>query len=780
MMQRILYLFLFLLTSNLAFSQPEPCGPTPATTSTCLEACVICDIDGFTGTNDTPVGGQGFDEFCTTQYNRMGYIAFIAGTVDLEIQVTVTNCVGFSGLEVGIFESFDCENFTQITFCDTDIPSNASVIFSNTVPLVVGQHYYLVMDGSNGTICDWTFDVLSGSTAVGQLTTSGDISGLAQTCPDMPTTYSTTGDVGAALFYWTVDGTPAGGTTQTVDITFPADGTYELCVTAANVCDEAPPSCTTIEVVTPGTLNLVENICDNDCYDVAGQTICASGIYDFVITLPNGCDSLIFLDLTVLPQAQETVDINLCVGEEFFIGPNPYSTTGIFIDTILTAAACDSIVTLDLFMVECEIIGSTNFISPICKGEANGFLIFSVENGTPPFTYIWEHITDVTIFGSGSTILFDNNQISTVPAGIYEINIMDNFGNNVVLFQEVTEPSELTVTTDGIDIDGFNLSCNGGMDGTALAIGNGGVLPYSFAWSDNQMQIGDQANNLTAGFYTVSITDDNGCVQTNNITLTEPTPIEFLIDYIDPNCDGFETGLIQIDSVWGGTSPYQTAMGSGPFNSTNLYQDLASGTYDISIMDDNGCETADSGTLTAPDIPVLFMGPDLEVALGCDILIPVTTNNTNLIDIIWTSTDNTMDCDTCLRPTVAPANDAAYFLTVTSIDDCSTSDSINVLVNKIRDIFVPNAFSPNSDGTNDFFYINANKSVSLIKNMRVFNRWGAVVFEGKDLPPNDFNYGWNGFFNGKLVSSGVYIWMAEIEYLDGEVVQASGDLTVTL
>ena len=596
----------------------------------------------------------------------------------------------------------------------------------------------------------------------------------------MPTSYSTTGDVGAALFYWTVDGNPAGGTTQTVDITFPADGTYELCVTAANVCDNAPPSCVIVDVVTPGTLNLVEEICDNDCYDVAGQNICVTGIYDFVITLPNGCDSLIFLNLTVLPQAQEVVDINLCVGEEFLIGSTPYLSTGIFVDTILTAAACDSIVTLDLFMVECEIIGSTDFIPPVCNGDANGFLVFSVQNGTPPFTYVWEHITDVTIFGSGNTILFDNNQISNVPAGIYEINIMDDFGNNVVLFQEVTEPSILAVATDAIDIDGFNLNCNGGMDGTALATGIGGVPPYSFAWSDGQMQTGEQANNLAVGFYSVSITDNNGCVQTNNITLTEPTPIEFLINYIDPNCDGFETGLVQIDSIWGGTPSYQTAMGNGIFSPANVYQNLASGTYNISIIDDNGCETTNSGTLTAPDIPVLFMGPDLEVDLGCDILIPVTTNNTNLIDIIWTSTDNTIDCDNCLRPIVAPLNNASYFLTVTSIDDCSTSDSINVFVNKIRDVFIPNAFSPNGDGANDYFFINANKSVSLIKNMSIFSRWGAVVFEGNNLPPNDFSYGWNGFVKGKLASPGVYIWMAEIEYLDGEVIQISGNLTVTL
>jgi hypothetical protein len=351
-MQRFLFTTALFLLCQISYTQPEPCGANPEMTPTCLEACVICDIDGFTGRNTSTIDGQGFPGFCTTQYHRMAYIAFIAGTEDLEIELAVTNCVINWGLEVGIFESFDCETFSPVTFCDTDVEPNTTITLSNTVPLVVGQHYYLVMDGSNNDECDWTFNVISGSTAVGNLTTSGVISGNRTSCPDLPTTYSTTGDIGAALFYWTVDGITQPEATQDIELTFPSDGTYELCVTAANVCDEAPPTCTTIEITTPETLFLVETICDNDCYEVAGQTICESGNYDFVITLPNGCDSLIFLDLTVLPQAQDVVDINLCVGEEFFIGTTPYATTGIFTDTIQTAASCDSIVTLDLFMVE--------------------------------------------------------------------------------------------------------------------------------------------------------------------------------------------------------------------------------------------------------------------------------------------------------------------------------------------------------------------------------------------------------------------------------------------
>lgn len=776
-MRQIALLFLCIGLPIMIFAQPAVCDDPPLMTSTCLDACVICDIDGFTGRNNLSVQGQTISNFCTTQYHNMSYIAFIAGTENLSIQVTVTNCTINWGLEIGFFRSDDCETFTPVTECDTDVQPNTSVIFSNSAPLIVGQHYYLVMDGSNSDICDWTFDVLEGSTEVSPLTTSGIISGNTEICPDLTTSYSTTGDVGAAIFFWTVNGTPQSSQEQEIDITFPADGSYEVCVTAANACDQAAPTCMTVNVETPETLFVDETLCDNDCIEIAGEILCETGSYDFIVPLPNGCDSMIFAEILVLPQAQAAIDINLCVGEEFLIGSTPYSTTGIHIDTIQTSLECDSIVTLDLFMIECEIIGSTEFIAPICNGDANGFLIFSVENGTPPFTYDWSNILDPTVGGVGSTILFENNQISGVPAGTYEINIMDDFGNDVVLFQEVTEPSVLTVTPEAVDIDGFNISCHDGFDGTATAMGNGGIAPYFFEWSDGQ--VGNPAQNLAAGLYQVNITDAVGCVQSNTITLTEPDPIQFDISFIDPNCDGLETGIIQLDSVWGGTPPYAYALSSDSFTLVSYYDELSPGTHDFYIMDDNECQVDTSGFLNTPDIPIIFMDEQIDINLGCPIQIPVSTNNTNLVDIQWTN-GMTLDCDTCLRPTALPYDPMEYTLTITSIDTCSDTETVLINVVKVRDIFVPNIFSPNGDGFNDRFTINSNKSVSLIKSFKVFNRWGALVYQGTDLPPNDSQAGWDGFFKGKLMNPGVYVWLAEVEYLDGTVLTSSGDVALVL
>lgn len=757
------------------WSQPEPCG-VDAMASTCLDACVVCDIDGFTGTNNLEIQGQTFPGFCTTIFHNMSYIAFIAGTENLTISVTVTNCTIDRGVEIGIFESFDCETFTAVTDCNTDVAPNATATFSNLVPLVIGQHYYLIMDGSMGDICDWTFNVIEGSTVVGDLTTSGIIEGPEERCPGLSTTYSTTGEVGANLFYWTVNGVSQNSVTPAIDITFPADGAYELCVTAANVCDQAPPSCTTIHVVSPAPTYLVETICANECLEVAGETVCESGLYEYLISLPNGCDSLVFLDLIVLPEIASFVDINLCIGEAFFIGTSAYSSTGVFVETIETENGCDSTVTLDLMMIDCEITGTIDFTTPICHGDENGTLIFSLQNGSPPFNYNWSNITSPAIGGMGSTHLFADILIENIPAGIYEINIVDSFGNDVVFIQEVTDPPVLTLTINADDFNGSGVTCFNANDGTATVAGNGGVPPYAFMWSNNET--GAAITHLSAGMYEVNVTDSNGCIEVDHIVLAEPEPLGFTVNYIDPDCDGLETGMIQLDSIWGGTPPYSFALDDNLYSLSETFQNLGSGSYDFSVLDANGCFADTSSSLYEPDIPILFMGEDLEIDLGDNVWIAATTNNTTLVNIHWTNFDNTLDCDTCLETYADPVNDTEYVLTVTSIDNCSTSDSIIVKVNKIRDVFIPNVFSPNGDGRNDYFFINAGKSVSLIKNFKVFNRWGALMYAGTDLPPNHAVSGWDGFFKGELMNSGVYVWMATIEYLDGEILLMKGDVTL--
>lgn len=777
----LLCFFCSLIICTNVQSQPEVCGPEADMTSFCADACVICDIDGFTGNNSLSAQGQGFPGFCTTQYNNMQYIAFIAGTTDLTISVDVGNCVGgLNSLEVGFFQSLDCENFVAITDCDTDIPANTSETFTNLIPLTIGQYYYLVMDGSASANCDWTFNVLEGSTEVLPLEDSGIITHSGNSCPGQSVSFNTTGEFGAANYDWTVDDKPIDGNTQDESYVFPEDGTYEICVTASNVCDEAPPSCTTIEIITPETLFLDEILCQGDCIEVNGKQFCETGFFEEIVTLENGCDSLIEINIEVLEQPLTSLDLWICNDQSYGVGNSTYNETGSYVDTVLTENDCDSLVFLELLVIECEIIGVTEEIPVECNGTATGTLIFSVDQGTPPLTFTYTNIADGTITGTGMTDLLVNNQIPGVPAGTYQIYISDNFGNDVVVLQEVTEPFQLTAEITPSDFNGFNVSCfsnlnEPGNDGSLSVDADFGTPPYTYLWSNAETDpsiLGLQAQN-----YTVTITDFNGCTIEESYTLTSPPPIVPSVQFIDPNCDGEETGIINIDTVVGGIPTYQYALNDTVFANNDQFTSLVEGTYDVFVEDENGCIEIVTGVLTAADIPQIMFEGDSTICLGDSIQLEPILSVDALESITWDNTV-TLNCLDCLEPFARPFNTETYTVLVVSTDSCVDSATITITVDKKRRVYLPNTFTPNDDGTNDLFYPFGAQEVKEILNFRIYDRWGERVYEAENFPPNDSSYGWDGNFKEKRAQSSVYAWTASVLFLDDEELVLSGTVTI--
>jgi len=118
-MKQTLLFFLLLFLFNNVFAQPEPCIDTnPEMTSLCEDACIICDIDGFTGRHDSNVPGVLPDGFCTNRVHNGQWISFIAGSENLVVDLAVSNCVlANSGLEIAIYEGIDCQNFRLVSDC---------------------------------------------------------------------------------------------------------------------------------------------------------------------------------------------------------------------------------------------------------------------------------------------------------------------------------------------------------------------------------------------------------------------------------------------------------------------------------------------------------------------------------------------------------------------------------------------------------------------------------------------------------------------------------------
>lgn len=154
---------LLLLVSTTLFAQPQPCGPNPEMTPVCANACIICDINGFTGINNAGIVGQAPPGFCTGTVHHMQWIGFIAGSASLTLSISVFNCQNGAGLEVGIYKSLDCQTFQLVSNCDGGIPPNTTQNFTNITPLTIGQYYYFVMDGNNNDVCSYTIHVVNGT-----------------------------------------------------------------------------------------------------------------------------------------------------------------------------------------------------------------------------------------------------------------------------------------------------------------------------------------------------------------------------------------------------------------------------------------------------------------------------------------------------------------------------------------------------------------------------------------------------------------------------------------
>ncbi len=766
----------------LASAQPLPCGSPASMTSFCLDACVVCDIDGFSGINDSNIQGEAPPDFCTTTVHNAQWIAFRAASTNLTLSVSVTNCQNGggggggqnNGLEVAIYESDDCEDFQLVSNCDGDIAPNTTQNFTNTVPLVIGEYYYFVMDGNGGDICNYEINVVSGSTQVPLLSTTGPITGVLNACPGSMLTYTTPYLPAATIYQWTVNGSTV-DTDTSLTYTWPAAGTYQLCVTAKNVCDAATPTCLFVTIADIPPTIYTEHLCGGDSFMVADTVLYQAGFYEFHYQTAADCDSVIQVTITAAPNQVTNLDLNICDGDTLWVGGNPYFDTGIYQENLSTWLGCDSTVNLDLFVIICEIQATIGASQVQCYGGSNGVVTFSVDDGTPPFTYDWYRLGQTGPSGMGS--LLGVNMVETLtglPVGTYVINIHDSFGNDVVVLTDVGQPAPLTVTADPAVFSGFNVSCNGGADGSLIASAGGGLPPYSYAWSSGAVTA--LAPNLAAGDYALTVTDGVGCTLTASYSLDQPNPLLLAALFNDPVCEGPLTGSITALSVAGGIPPYSYSLNGSPFSDSTNYADLGEGPYTLSVQDANGCLLDSTTQLEAAIIPILDLGENITLELGDSIRInPALVIGAELY--AWGQVPG-LSCYNCPTPWAYIFHPMGYSLTVTSEDGCTASDSIFVDVHATRDVYIPNAFSPNGDGINDLFNVFGGGEVLQVKSLNVFDRWGEQVFALRNFPPNNPGIGWDGSFKGKDMQGAVFAWTAEVAFLDGVVIFYKGDAMV--
>lgn len=768
-----------LLFSLFAYAQPSICSDPAIMTPTCAAACIICDIDGFTGINNGGSVGEAPPDFCTKEVHNARWIAFMAGSTNLKIQLSVSNCQSGRGLELAIYESTDCRNFRMISNClgsENAVGPGESGIFTTTEPLVIGQYYYIVMDGSKSDVCNWSFKVLEGSTKVSPLTVTNPIIGEIRTCPKSGYWYRTTKIVGAIDYDWTLNGKYI-GSGDSIYVDWPLVGEYNLYVTASNVCDVADEVCQTIIVREIPITEIDTAICEGTAFTLAdGTSYSKAGLYTKTYTSSANCDSNVIVNLDILPHSSDTFNYRVCQGDSFPWLGDFLTKAGVYGSVQTSTNGCDSSVGLVLEVIDCELDVLLNTIDPRCYGESNGEIGFEVSNGVPPFSYEWNAHTTMAR-GSGSNLNANEKVLLiNLSADWYTIYICDAIGNDVALQIELVAPDSLVASVFSSDYNGVAVSCFGASDGSVEVLTTGGTPMYRYTWES-----GDTArirDSLGAGFYQVEVKDDNGCETKANVLLVEPDSLVGQFVFNNPECFMPSSGSIFVSEVAGGTETYTYTLNDNAATSKSVFENLVASSYTVTISDMNGCSIDSSNTLVSPTIASIEAFGDTSVFLGDTISLRVTSDiPLSFSNTRWTP-GITLLCDTCPQTKAIPNFSRHYLVSVSSVDECISYDSIYVDVTARGRIFVPTAFTPNSDGLNETFYVLGGSEILEISSFMIFNRWGEKIYGEEHLSPHQSQRGWDGTYKGVDVQQDVYVWVAQVEYIDNRIFTYKGTVTL--
>lgn len=396
---------------------------------------------------------------------------------------------------------------------------------------------------------------------------------------------------------------------------------------------------------------------------------------------------------------------------------------------------------------------------PLCFGDENGLIVLVPTNGVGPYQFD---------FGNGYV---PENQLDGVAAGVYTVQGIDGTLCKGTFTVTVTDhlPLELTMDTVGI-------SCFGANDGTATANPTGGVGNYTYLWDNGQTT--QTATGLMPGTHTVTVNDGNECAVIGSVFIFEPEDVGVqLVDVLDLLCNGVAEGEIRVQGI-GGRQPYTFSADGKNFVPTDTLTGLLAGNYWVKIKDAGGCVDSVFATIAQPPALIVDAEPgDTLLELGFNLKIrTVTAPPARPVAFQWTPTLG-LDCTTCAEPTVTAIQSQTYIVQVTDSTGCVAFDTVRVRVDDKRPIYIPNIFQPEKAGLNERFTLYGGPAAAEIALLRIFDRWGELVFETQDVPLNDPQLGWDGSFRGRRLD-GVFAYYALVRFVDSSELPFEGNVTV--
>ncbi len=294
-----------------------------------------------------------------------------------------------------------------------------------------------------------------------------------------------------------------------------------------------------------------------------------------------------------------------------------------------------------------------------------------------------------------------------------------------------------------------------------------------YRWSTGETTAKIVVKPTKTSQYTVSVTANNACELQDDVeidVIQPPNAFSFVLT--PPRCNNGTDGVIAIDSISGGTPPYSIVVKGDTLINQIFVPNLKAGDYPVVLIDKKGCKLDTLVKLENPTPFNIYITQSQELSFGDSFRLWAIGNHT-LDTFFWTDRSIRV-LDTIVKPF-----DSQTF-GITAIDEygCQKTAVTQITVRRDNLYFTPQAFSPNNDRVNDFYQIYGGKTVVSIDDMKIFDRWGEMMYETTRIYPAPEQMGWDGRINGHEALPGVYVFFATVTYIDGRKGLIKGDFTL--
>ncbi|PPK88869.1 gliding motility-associated-like protein [Neolewinella xylanilytica] len=554
-------------------------------------------------------------------------------------------------------------------------------------------------------------------------------------CPELDTVFLQPTRPSGATFTWS-----DGSTLPYFPVTEPGD----YSVTVSTVCEQQIETFTALETETISyqVTTEPETYCVGDTVRISVQT----DFFNYGVAYNTLSYEPLF--------SNDPEGLEVVVGEIDSIVVQLFYGCGSTLDTVALSPDVAFDVSADVPQLSCE--------------NPSGTITLNLSN-PDQVEFAWTDPAGNPVGDSGPSL-----EVS-LP-GTYGVELVDGIRCPATYTYEVVYADSFRVN---LAID--SLRCDA--DGGASAAPSGGTLPYTVNWyradvTDPFLSDTNRVDRLTPGDYRVSVEDGAGCIRSEFFTLTEPDSLTVTTATTFADCAIEDSGVLTVTAS-GGAPPYTYRIDGGDPQTAPVFRDLSSGTYSVEVQDSRGCApVVATVTVTTPTPFTVELADEQVISLGDSLLLELRVLGVSPETgrAVWTPAESLSypfgEGSTTVR--ARPARTTRYQVTYTSSEGCSQTAETLVVVDESVRIYVPSAFSPNGDGTNDELLVYPGPSVQRVRSFRVHDRWGGLVYEWT----GEAGTGWDGRVGDQTLNPGTFFYLVESELVNGRTISTAGSVTL--